>query len=68
MSTTLPRGAPIRWLHPARLLQRLLPLVWWNPDKFIGPAGLLQGWRFITDSRDTASSERIRIAMVRDSS
>ena len=35
------------------------PSYWWNPDKFIGPAGLLQGYRFITDSRDTATSERL---------
>ena len=35
------------------------PSYWWNPDKFIGPAGLLQGYRFITDSRDTATGERL---------
>lgn len=35
------------------------PSFWWNPDKFIGPAGLLQAYRFIIDSRDTASSERL---------
>lgn len=35
------------------------PSYWWNPDKFIGPAGLLQGYRFIADSRDTATSERL---------
>ena len=35
------------------------PSYWWNPDKFIGPAGLLQAWRFITDSRDTATQERL---------
>jgi succinate dehydrogenase / fumarate reductase iron-sulfur subunit len=35
------------------------PSYWWNPDKFIGPAGLLQAWRFITDSRDMATSERL---------
>lgn len=35
------------------------PSYWWNPDKFIGPAGLLQAWRFITDSRDTAGPERL---------
>jgi len=32
---------------------------WWNPDKFVGPAGLLQAYRFITDSRDQAASERL---------
>ena len=35
------------------------PSYWWNPDKFIGPAGLLQAYRFIADSRDKASSERL---------
>ena len=33
------------------------PSFWWNPDKFIGPAGLLQAYRFIADSRDTATEE-----------
>ncbi len=28
------------------------PSFWWNPDKFVGPAGLLQAYRFIADSRD----------------
>ena len=35
------------------------PSFWWNPDKFIGPAGLLQAYRFIADSRDTATEERL---------
>lgn len=35
------------------------PSWWWNPEKFIGPAGLLQAWRFIVDSRDTAATERL---------
>ena len=35
------------------------PSYWWNPDKFIGPAGLLQAYRFIADSRDTATRERL---------
>lgn len=35
------------------------PSFWWNPDKFIGPAGLLQAYRFLIDSRDTATSERL---------
>lgn len=35
------------------------PSFWWNPDKFIGPAGLLQAYRFIADSRDTATQERL---------
>jgi succinate dehydrogenase / fumarate reductase, iron-sulfur subunit len=35
------------------------PSFWWNPDKFIGPAGLLQAYRFLADSRDTATEERL---------
>ncbi|MBU6190099.1 MAG: succinate dehydrogenase iron-sulfur subunit [Betaproteobacteria bacterium] len=35
------------------------PSFWWNPDKFVGPAGLLQAYRFIADSRDQATSERL---------
>lgn len=35
------------------------PSFWWNPDKFVGPAGLLQAYRFIIDSRDTEKSERL---------
>ncbi len=35
------------------------PSYWWNPDKFIGPAGLLNSYRFIADSRDTAKTERL---------
>jgi len=35
------------------------PSFWWNPDKFVGPAGLLNAYRFIADSRDTALNERL---------
>ena len=35
------------------------PSFWWNPDKFVGPAGLLQAYRFIADTRDQATSERL---------
>lgn len=35
------------------------PSYWWNPDKFIGPAGLLTAYRFIADSRDTETEERL---------
>lgn len=34
------------------------PSYWWNPDKFIGPAGLLQAYRFIADSRDDQAEAR----------
>ncbi|MCK5263664.1 MAG: succinate dehydrogenase iron-sulfur subunit [Gammaproteobacteria bacterium] len=35
------------------------PSFWWNPDKFLGPAALLQASRFIEDSRDQALEERL---------
>lgn len=35
------------------------PTYWWNPDKFIGPAGLLQAYRFLADTRDTATEDRL---------
>ena len=35
------------------------PSFWWNPDKFLGPAALLQAWRFIADTRDEATEERL---------
>jgi succinate dehydrogenase iron-sulfur subunit len=35
------------------------PSFWWNPDKYVGPAGLLQAYRFIADTRDQATGERL---------
>ncbi len=35
------------------------PSFWWNPDKFLGPAALLQAARFIEDSRDEATLDRL---------
>ncbi|MDA0274877.1 MAG: succinate dehydrogenase iron-sulfur subunit [Proteobacteria bacterium] len=35
------------------------PSFWWNPDKFVGPAGLLQAYRFIADSRDQDTTARL---------
>ncbi len=35
------------------------PSWWWNPDKFVGPAGLLWACRFIVDSRDQCLQERL---------
>ncbi|MHB1677111.1 MAG: succinate dehydrogenase iron-sulfur subunit [Sulfuriferula sp.] len=35
------------------------PSFWWNPDKFVGPAGLLAAYRFMADSRDEASASRL---------
>lgn len=35
------------------------PSYWWNPDKFIGPAGLLAAYRFIADTRDDHKAARL---------
>ena len=35
------------------------PSFWWNPDKFVGPAGLLAAYRFLADTRDQATNERL---------
>jgi succinate dehydrogenase / fumarate reductase iron-sulfur subunit len=35
------------------------PSFWWNPDKFLGPAALLQSYRFLVDSRDTEKEARL---------
>ena len=35
------------------------PSFWRNPDRFVGPAGLLQAYRFLADSRDTATEDRL---------
>jgi len=36
------------------------PSYWWNGDKFLGPAILLQAYRFIVDSRDNNKKERLK--------
>ncbi len=35
------------------------PSFWWNPEKFLGPSALLQAYRFLADSRDTRTEERL---------
>ncbi len=35
------------------------PSYWWNPGKYLGPAVLIQAWRWITDSRDEAKNKRL---------
>ncbi len=35
------------------------PSYWWNADRYLGPAVLLQAWRWIADSRDEAAGERL---------
>tara|TARA_B100001094_G_scaffold295384_1_gene316706 strand:+ start:264 stop:980 length:717 start_codon:yes stop_codon:yes gene_type:complete len=36
------------------------PSFWWNPDKFVGPAALLQAYRFIADTRDKQKKHRLK--------
>ena len=35
------------------------PSYWWNPERFLGPAALLQAYRWLADSRDEATGERL---------
>ncbi|NCS64619.1 MAG: succinate dehydrogenase iron-sulfur subunit, partial [Betaproteobacteria bacterium] len=35
------------------------PSFWWNPERFLGPTALLQAYRFIADSRDQTTNERL---------
>eukprot|EP00741_Cyanophora_paradoxa_P022958 tig00021531_g22177.t1 len=35
------------------------PSYWWNGDKYLGPAVLMQAYRWIADSRDTATEDRL---------
>jgi succinate dehydrogenase / fumarate reductase iron-sulfur subunit len=35
------------------------PSHWWNGNRFLGPAVLLQAWRWLADSRDEATGERL---------
>jgi succinate dehydrogenase / fumarate reductase iron-sulfur subunit len=39
--------------------QTSCPSYWWNGDRYLGPAILLQAYRWIADSRDEASGERL---------
>ncbi|MCP5145404.1 MAG: succinate dehydrogenase iron-sulfur subunit [Gammaproteobacteria bacterium] len=35
------------------------PSYWWNGDRYLGPAALLQAYRWLVDSRDEATGERL---------
>merc|ERR1712230_57481 len=35
------------------------PSYWWNQDQYLGPAVLMQAYRWIADSRDTKTAERL---------
>ncbi len=39
--------------------QTSCPSYWWNSDRYLGPAVLLQAYRWIADSRDEATNERL---------
>ena len=36
------------------------PSYWWNADKYLGPAVLLQSYRWLADSRDAKKEERLK--------
>ncbi len=36
------------------------PSYWWNGDTYLGPAVLLQAYRFLADSRDSADADRLK--------
>jgi succinate dehydrogenase / fumarate reductase iron-sulfur subunit len=35
------------------------PSFWWNPEKFLGPSALIQAYRFLVDTRDTQTEQRL---------
>jgi succinate dehydrogenase / fumarate reductase iron-sulfur subunit len=37
------------------------PSHWWNGDRFLGPAVLLQAWRWLADSRDEGAGVQLRM-------
>jgi succinate dehydrogenase / fumarate reductase iron-sulfur subunit len=39
--------------------QTSCPSYWWNGDRYLGPAILLQAYRWIADTRDEATGERL---------
>ena len=40
------------------------PSFWWNPDKFVGPAALLQAYSFIADTRDKQKNNFMRVVVI----
>ena len=47
-------------VHPVRLLlDASCPRYWWNSDRYLGPAALLAAYRWIIDTRDEATGERL---------
>ena len=47
-------------VHPVLLLLDLVPVsYWWSGERYLGPAILLQAYRWLADSRDEAKGERL---------
>lgn len=71
ISTILPNRSQKQFMHQRGLLDGLYecilcaccstscPSYWWNSDSYLGPAILIQSYRWIMDSRDTSTLERI---------
>ncbi len=36
------------------------PSYWWNPEQYLGPAVLMQAFRWVDDSRDALTKERLQ--------
>ena len=47
-------------MHYVRMLFNICPSYWWNGDKYLGPAVLLQAYRWIIDSRDEERDARLK--------
>ena len=46
-------------MHPVLLLHDRCPSYWWNGERYLGPAILLQAYRWLADSRDEKTGERL---------
>jgi succinate dehydrogenase/fumarate reductase-like Fe-S protein len=46
-------------VHPALLLLDLVPELWWNQDRYLGPSIPLQFSRWLAESRDQRTGERL---------
>src|SRR5262249_60291998 len=44
---------------PCRSCPAACPIYWWNPDRLLGPAALLQARRWLVDTRDEKTGERL---------
>ena len=46
-------------MHSLRLLHDVVPQLLWNGEKYLGPATLLHAYRWLIDSRDEATGDRL---------